>query len=609
MKRVLIVVALLSVGGVAWKVLASGKPEGAGVTQATPAKAGAAPTSAPMIPVTAISPIRQTMAQSLIVTGNLRADEEVTVGSKIPGRITQVTVKEGDRVKRGQLLVKIFAGEIDANLAKAVATRNDNLAKLSHTRNQAKWKDTDAQSAFERAKADVTVAEAKLRQAETNARITGTETDTRVQAAKAKLAVAETNARITAEEVESRVKSAQANLQAAENRLKIVRDGARKQELRQAELAVQRAMVDMENSRTFWMRRQQLYKQDAVAKEEVDEAERRFRLAQATHEAAKENLDLVKEGARSEEVQVAERQVDTAREMVREAQAGLGQKEVRQREVESAREDLREAQATAGRTEVAERDVDNARAAVGQARAALRTAQAGLAQTKMTMDDIASARAAVAQAEGEIAYWKAQQAGETVRARVGGIVTKRWANVGELVSPNEDLLQIVAMDTVYFEAVVPELEVSQIREGEQSAEVTVDAMPGKKFNGWVSQLIPVADPNAKSFRVRISLTRNGLQVPAGGFARATIHVGNRRNALTIDKSAVLSEAGDRYVYVIQDGKAHRRTIQVGLVDDKRAEITAGLNPDDVIVGAGSPAIIDGSPVKAVAPAGSTPAVQ
>ena len=103
------------------------------------------------------------------------------------------------------------------------------------------------------------------------------------------------------------VESAEANVSAATNRLKMLKDGARKQELAQAELAVTQAKAEMENARNTYERRVRLYAQDAIAKEEVDQYETQKKVAEATYQTALERQKLMVEGPRTEEIRVADR--------------------------------------------------------------------------------------------------------------------------------------------------------------------------------------------------------------------------------------------------------------------------------------------------------------
>lgn len=566
-RRIVLMGCMVAVFGAGFILF--GKPKGAGapVQGGAPAGAGAKPAGgggAPATPVLAAEATTREMTQTLEVNGTLATDGEMQVAHRLTGKVLAVYVKEGDRVKRGQPIALVGMRELPGEIQRAKADLAAAEAKLSLTRNQASYKDASAAAEYERAKANLEAARSRLQQAKTNAQLVDVET-------------------------RAAVRTAEANLAVAKERLAIARDSTRRQELRQAQLAVEQAnaqvvqaRVDMDNARQVWERRQTLFKQDAIAREEVDEAERRYKatqsivkVAEASVSVAQQKLELAKEGSRPEEVRVAEQQVQAA-----------------QQALEQARSDER-------KRKVAEDEIAAAQAAVGQAEAMLRSTEAGLVQPKISQDEIAAVKAEIAQRKADLSVLMTRQADLVVKAPVDGVVYKRMVNVGQFMTPSAPLITLHAMDKVYFEAQVPELEISLLKPG-MAAQVTVDALPGRKFRGVVREIIPVADPTSRNFRVRIAVLRGNAELPANGYARAKVFVGKRQGAVVIAKSSIQSEAGDKFVWLIAgDGesmKAERRPIRVGLVDDHYAEVLDGLKAGDRVVAAGSPAIIEGTPV-------------
>jgi len=564
--RIAALAGMVSVLGAGVMILGNSRrvegPAMGGVTAAAVAEAESAATEAQAAPVTAEVVSRRDLRQILELAGSLRSDEDVTIGARMAGKVVQVLAKEGDRVARGQVLVRLDDRELRAQLSRAYATLRAGEAKLSLARNQATWKDSTAQADHRKAQAALRVARARLQQAETEAKLIDVESATRVE-------------------------TAESGVRAASQRLAIVQDSTRKQDLRQAQLGVDlaneelaQARIDLTNSRQVAARRQALLKQDAIAREEVEEAERRARsmeatvkVAEAAVTAAQQRLELAAEGSRPEEIRIAQ-----------------GQHMAAERALNLAKSDIR-------KKDVAAEEVGAARSAVLQAEAAVRAAEAGLVQTKMSEDDVSGARAAIQQARGDIQFYTTQLEDLTIRAPVSGVVSTRQVNVGETVTQNSALMNLVALEAVYLEAQAPELEVGLLRPG-ASTEVTVDALPGRKLSGTVREIIPVAERSNKSFRVRIAVPGGG-KLPAGGYARARVHVGLRPNAVSVSRDAVHTESGDKFVWLIAPGKngrptAQRQPVKVGLADDRSIEILEGLKPGQRIVAGGARFIVEGA---------------
>lgn len=544
--------------------------EGAGHSAnltAAPAGNDASKSAVAALPVVAATVGRQSMRQMLDVSGSLKTDDDVQIGSRLAGKVVQVTVKEGDRVTRGQVLVRLDDREPRAQLGRARGALAAARARLSLARNQGTYKDAAALSEAQRTQAALASSKGRLQQAETAYKMIDTE-------------------------VRLRIDTANSGVRVATERLSIAKDLTRKQELQSQKLAVdqatalkEQARVDMENARQSFTRREALYKQDAIAKEEVDEAERRFkameaalRVAEGQVSVAQQRLELATEGSRPEEVRIAEGQLNAAN-----------------RNLEQARSEEQ-------RRLVAQEEVNNAKSAIQEAEAAVSSAKAGLVQSKVSLDEIANAQAAIQQAQADIQFYEAQFSDLTIRSPVDGVVSTRQVNVGEMVTASTPLMNVLATDTVYFEAQVPEMEVSLLRPG-MTARVVIDSVGDRKWSGTVREVIPVADRSSRSFRVRVAVLGGGGRLAVGGFARATVDVGTRSNTVVVPKDAVKTESGDRFVWVIEKGEgdatlARRRLIRTGLIDERLAEVLDGLKEGERIIRSGSPAITDGTTVKA-----------
>jgi HlyD family secretion protein len=541
MKRVGLILALLAVLFAGWSVL--GREQ-----EKKPAPAGNAPAPAdPGIPVVTSVVARGEMAKTLLLTGTLRSDADVRLAPRISGRVERVLVREGDRVRPGQLLVALDPTEFQARVAKSRASLQAAKARLSQAEHGAVVKDTGATAEVERAESALAAAKLRLSQAQAQAGISDTEARTQVQTA------------------ESRVTWAR-------RKLDLLKEGARRQERRQAELAVQQAQATLEEAKSRYERRRQLQADGAIAGEEVDAAHRQFQVAEAEYRSARERVQLLEEGARTFELQMAEEEVTQAEEGLRQAKANQARRAISQDEVNAAETQVR------------------------QARAVLEVAKAGLAQKRLTQDDIRSARAAVAQSAADLAYDEEQLRATQLVSPVSGIVVSRTVNAGETVGPAAPVLRIVAGGDVYFEGRVPERDLPLIKVGQQVA-TTVDSVPGQTFEGEVEEIIPVAESGSRAFRARVRVRGAGRRLPVGGFARGVATVSVRRGIVVIPKEAIRTEAGDSFVYLVQGGKARRQTVTLGLQDDRRAEVLLGLSPGQTIVTQGAASVTEGSAVE------------
>lgn len=540
--------ALLGVLFVGWRWLGgSPAPQAAGGGQkAAEGAGGKAPSG---IPVLTQRVRRKDMEELLEVTGNLRTDQDVHVGSRIAGRVLRVTVKEGDRVETGQLLVELDDSDLKAQVARAQSAKHAASAKLAQLQHARAYRFTQLRSDLENAQSALRAANARVDQMNTQAKITESETVSREQAA-------------------------QAQLQGAREHLKMMQDGARKQEKQQAELAVQQAKAEMDDARAHYERRAKLFAHGNISREEVEEAATKVKVAASAYNTAVQKQSLVTEGNRTEEVRMAEQ------------------------EMHAAEQALREATGNRSRTQVTEQDIKAAIADREKAQAALNAATAAKAQEETIDDEIRAAQAAEAQAQADISYYSAQLRDTKVYSPVRGAVISRTVNPGESVTASSVLLGVTALDAVYLEAQVPERDIASVRVA-MPADVTIDSIPGHHYAGTVREMIPVANYADKAFRVRITAQQRpgDPQLSPNGFGRATIHLGKHAGATVVPKDALKSEVGQMYVYTIENGKAKRVAVQLsGTKDDNDAEVVKGVEPGQIIISLASPAVGDGTPV-------------
>lgn len=542
--------------------------EGAPEAAATPA--------APEVGVEVVLP--QSLSEPIRVTGTLRTDEMIVLSTKATGLVEKVFAKEGDRVRKGQLLVQIEDDDLLAQKDRADAAIRA------------------AQAQVQQDEAAIAVAEARLKQVQTGRDIKNVGADSEFRRAEQALATAKTRlaqakslSGIAATEADTRVASAKAALQAAKERLKALEDGSRKQEKAAAESAVRRAQTQVSRMKSMLDRREQLFQDKAIAAEVVDNARRDYEAAQADLDSAKQQLSLVLEGPRSEEIRTQE-------EVVRQAEAAV-----------------KDAEANRARRQISDQDVDAAENQVRQAEATLEAARANLAQSKVNEDEIRSAqaavlqiratanksRAALLQARADLKFQRELIEQTLVKSPVNGIISQRNVQEGAaVVQMRNELMTLVSSDTLYFEATAPETSLPQLRRG-LKARVILDAVPGKIFPGELREIIPVASGTNRSVRLRISIPRPPQgQAVVGGFARAEIAGQSRGAAVSVPRTALVSDDGQMGVFVLSGGKAMRREVSIGDPGGtgERVPVIEGLRGGETIITAGAASLTDGQKV-------------
>lgn len=205
---------------------------------------------------------------------------EVNVSSKIPGRIAEISVDEGDPVRQGEVVAVLESEEISAKVRQA----------------QAGLQATDAQME------------------------------------QARLAV-----ELEALRAEDQVRQAKAALEAARAKWEMAQNGARPEEIRQAEQAVEAAKAQFMVAQKTWNRLKALAEEGVIPQQKADEAEGTFLAAQAQLQAAEAKLQLAKDAVRKEEKQAAWAGLKAAEANLQLAEHARMQVELRKRDLEALR--------------------------------------------------------------------------------------------------------------------------------------------------------------------------------------------------------------------------------------------------------------------------------
>lgn len=194
-------------------------------------------------------------------------------------------------------------------------------------------------------------------------------------------------------------------------------------------------------------------------------------------------------------------------------------------------------------------------------------------------------------AELELSYTR-------IRAPIDGVVSQRMIKVGNLVQENTVVFRVTDFDPLLAVLYIPERELPIIALG-QPVHLLVDALKGQRFQGEVLRISPVVDPSTGTFKVTAAIRDESQRLRPGMFGRVNIVHDVRDNAVLLIKSALIAEAGETAVFVVEDGKAHRRLVETGYTDGGKIEILSGLDSGAQVVTAGHASLKDGARVEVI----------
>ena len=192
---------------------------------------------------------------------------------------------------------------------------------------------------------------------------------------------------------------------------------------------------------------------------------------------------------------------------------------------------------------------------------------------------------------------------KTIRAPFDGVLGIRQVNLGQYLNPGDPIVRLQSLDPVYLDFSLPEQMVSKVSEAAQIT-ATVDALPGKTFEGIITAIEPGVDPGTRNFQVQATLDNPGNALRPGSFAKVRFSTGGERSVVVIPQTAVSFNPYGNAVYVIneaapakgatgEDGKpagpqltVKQRFIQTGTARGDLVAVTEGLKPGDRVVTSG-----------------------
>lgn len=213
---------------------------------------------------------------------------------------------------------------------------------------------------------------------------------------------------------------------------------------------------------------------------------------------------------------------------------------------------------------------------------------------------------------------------KSIRAPFAGRLGIRHVELGQYVSPGLELVTLQQLDPIWVDFPMPEQNVGKLKTG-QTIELTVDAYPGKVFNGTIASLDARVSQETRTLLVRGTLPNPDRKLLPGMFAEVNVLAGNPTTVVTVPRTAVTYSLYGDAVYVVKpketkpaedDANAEsqpadadpkpaeeaalvveRRFVRTGQVRGDRVAITEGLKPGEQVVTTGQIKLTNGAAVR------------
>lgn len=226
---------------------------------------------------------------------------------------------------------------------------------------------------------------------------------------------------------------------------------------------------------------------------------------------------------------------------------------------------------------------------------------------EVTQGDVKLAQAKLEAARSEVEKLQALMEYAKIRAPFDGVVTERFVDPGALIqvgtsSKGNPIVTVANVDKVRVYFYVPEREVPYLKRGDP-AQVVLDALPGKAFDGQITRFASALDPDTRTMKTETDLRNPRGLIRPGMYGTVKLEMGAEANALFVPAQSVHQSAeGGAFLYTVAQGRIQKIAVETGLDDGKMVQVK-GLRGDETIVLSSTTTLQEGLTVR-TAKAGS-----
>ncbi|MFA7552798.1 MAG: efflux RND transporter periplasmic adaptor subunit [Spongiibacteraceae bacterium] len=200
------------------------------------------------------------------------------------------------------------------------------------------------------------------------------------------------------------------------------------------------------------------------------------------------------------------------------------------------------------------------------------------------------------QAQANAAAQQARIDQKILRAPFAGRLGIRSVNIGQYVEAGDPLINLQSLDKVFIDFMLPEQRFSNVQAG-MPVRAQMDALGDKVFEGEITAIEPMIDPDTRNFRVQATFTNQEKQLRPGMSARVSLNVGKQQDVVVVPRTAISYRPYGNSVYVLTpiDGKdaegkqqmlSKQRFVRTGETRGDLIAIDEGLSVDEQVVTSG-----------------------
>lgn len=189
----------------------------------------------------------------------------------------------------------------------------------------------------------------------------------------------------------------------------------------------------------------------------------------------------------------------------------------------------------------------------------------------------------------------------TIRAPFNGVISEKLTEVGEWIDTGKPVLTLIAMDELRVDFQIPQELFTQVSTS-STLTISLDALKNKKFEASIDAIVPVSDPDARTFLVRTKLNAATVNMTPGMSAQGTLQLNTGNVGVVVSRDAIIRYRDGRItVWVVKQQSdtavVEERRVKLGHGFDGKVTVLDGLKVNEVVVIEGNESLKDGQTVR------------
>jgi membrane fusion protein (multidrug efflux system) len=242
--------------------------------------------------------------------------------------------------------------------------------------------------------------------------------------------------------------------------------------------------------------------------------------------------------------------------------------------------------------------VSNAQAVYANAKAEVARFESAFASGGVTKQQLDQVKLQLENAKNNLRSSQLSASDINIKASFSGIVNSKTVESGLVVSPGQELFEIVDVSSLKLKVNVDEKNIGGLKVG-QKVKVVAQVLSGQTFEGVISFIAPKADASL-NFPVEIEIKNNAAKdLKAGMYGSAYFGSDQKVPVLSVPRSAFVGSVSSGQIFVVKDGKAVLTKVNSGKSYGDFIEVTSGLTAGDEVITSGQINLTDGAAVRVI----------